>query len=128
MATGTMTPTITSTSRNQDNLIVFGTIAVSAGTDTYATGGLVCSFAGLDTLKTSATKPVWISIMSAPAAGTSPSGWLYNYCYGTSLATGKVAIFGSNSSATNLAEYGNGSALTTVATDVITFRAEFTFS
>ena len=119
MATGTAKLTITSTDVTQKNEVVFGTVAISAAAHTYATGGIVLSGLLTDLIKTSATKPNFMEIQAMPAAGTSPSGYAYIYCYGTTLDNGKMAIFNGTT------EFSNGSALTVPFADALVFRASF---
>ena len=119
MATATATATITQIDNTQKNVIAFGTIAISAATDTYATNGIVLSGFLNDLIKTSSTSPNIVEITAMPAAGTSPSGWTYIYCYGTTLNNGKMAIFNGTT------EFSNGAALTAPAADVLVFRASF---
>lgn len=119
MATGTMKATITLIDNTQKNIVAFGTVAISAATDTYATGGLVMTGFLSDQIKTNQTAPNILEIMTMPAAGTSPSGYSYIYCYGTTLDNGKVAIMNGTT------EFSNAAALTAPAADVLIFRASY---
>jgi hypothetical protein len=91
MATATFTPTL-STSAPPDvtdtYVHYFGTLAISAAADTYLTGGLVCSFAGIK-LDSSAV-PTEVRIWDETAG----VGLVYQYCKGTKLSDGKVVIRG----------------------------------
>jgi len=91
MATATFTPTL-STSAPPDvtdtYVHYFGTLAISSATDTYATGGLVCSFAGvkLDSSATPTEVRVWDE--------TAGIGLTYQYIKGSNLTNGKLVIRG----------------------------------
>lgn len=124
-ATITLTTGLTSTDVSQKLETVYGTIAVSASPDTYATGGLTLSFSANDKIKSNSV-PVWVNIQSAPSAGTSPSGYVYQFCPGTDLTNGKMAIFESAGSAAAMAELGSGASIPAgVSGDHIVFEAKF---
>lgn len=87
----------------------YGTIAVDAAADTYATNGLTVSFAiaGIP----HADAPVWCEIVSGGAA----DGFVYQYVPGTNAADGKMVIFTSNTvvagQAAPLVQMDNGFAI-----------------
>lgn len=90
MADAVATPTVSSTDQTQQCEHAFGTLAVGASPLTYATGGLVLSFAGLDVIKSGAV-PREVRVWSEPTSG-SPSGYQYGYVRGTTRDNGKLAI------------------------------------
>ena len=128
MSTGTITLMANVTSLNsldntQKSQIVRGTAAFSSASDTYATGGLVTTFASgtLDLLHSDLV-PTYIRIWSQQAA-SAPDVDHYDYQYnpGTTLANGKTQIWGGLGSSTP--EFGNGTALTAPATNTLLFEA-----
>lgn len=120
MATATAKATITSVDNTQKNEIVYGTITFSAVGDTYATAGLLLTSGLVGDLIKSSSQPNFFEMTLAPAAGTSPSGYSYFFCPGTSLTNGKIAIFNGTT------EFSNGAAITVPFADVVVFRASFT--
>lgn len=121
MATGTATPTVTSTSWNGSELIMRGTVAFSSASDTYATGGLTISFAGLAGLESSSIPlQVTFFVKSAPT-----NLFVYKYVFGTTQANGLIQIFTGAAAQTALTELSNGTALTSPAADTIGFVAYF---
>ena len=119
MATATATMTITSTDATLKNEVVFGTITFSAVGDTYATHGLVLNgLSGNDLIK-SGSNPNIFEIMPVPAAGTSPTGYTYVFCQGTTFANCLVAIMNGTT------EFSNGAAITAPFGETLVFRASF---
>lgn len=122
MATGTITPTVdpTKTDVTERHELYFGSLAFSAATDTYASGGVVLSFA--DPEIKSSQVPIHVDIKGK-------TGHIYAYVPGTTIADGKVMIFVSaNSTTAALTEFGNGTAFNAAsapASDTITFKARF---
>lgn len=108
MAAATATPTVTSTDETQTKTHLWGSLAVDASPATYTTDGIVCSFAGLDILK-SGQVPSEIRAWSEPTSGA-PSGYQYQYVRGTTLANGKLVIFagGGGSVTGNVTVVGGG--------------------
>ena len=122
MATGTATATVTAIDPGVSNFYCFGTITLSAGTDTYATGGLVLTWVNLPP-SSSAPRTVYIQSIKSPN-----SGWVYEYNPGSpaTQTSGKLQIFGGGAAANAaMAELAAAQALTTEATDVIFFEAVF---
>lgn len=124
MAAAVATATAVDVEAGQKYFRVFGTVAINASPATYATGGLVMDMSQLGV--PSDAVPQFVDVQSMPAAGTSPSGFVYNFCPGTTQANGKLAIFESAGSAAALAEFGNGSAIAAgISGDAISFVAYF---
>lgn len=122
MATGTATATVTDVDAGQKYFSVIGTITLSAGTDTYATGGLALTFVGLPP---ASGAPVVVDIISKKSP---VSGWTYYYNPGStpSQTSGKLQVFGGGAAANAAqSELAAAQALTTEATDVIFFWALF---
>lgn len=126
MAEAVATPSITEPVDNMmRTLIVRGTIAVSANPATYVTGGIPLSFAGFDDIK-SGSPPLNVKVFSQPAAGVSPSGYVYEFTPGTSQANGLLAILTGAAAQSPLTELTNGAAIPAgVSGDVIYFEATF---
>ena len=126
MAAAVATPTVVFTSEDQKTLHVFGTVALGPlVTDTYTTGGMVMSFAGIDDIK-SGYPPIRCFVFSNPPA-TSPNTtqFMYQFNTGTTMANGKLQIFQSAGSAAPNAEFGSGAAITAPFADVLMFSAIF---
>jgi hypothetical protein len=70
-------------------LIVYGSLVFSGS---YPTAGDVMNLSGFDQIKSNEV-PLHVEIYEAPPAGTSPTGYTYIFCPGTTLANGQVAIF-----------------------------------
>src|SRR5512146_1074320 len=129
MATATATfsvntASLTAVDNTQKIQHVYGTVSFSAATDTYATGGVVASFASSAEIIKSDQPPVWVRIWSQPAVG-SPNTFIYLYTFnpGSTLANGKLQVWlGVGASSP---EYGNGSALTNPGADTILYEAAF---
>lgn len=86
----------------------FGTIAIDAAPDTYPTGGITCSLSTTGVMGNEV--PHDVRIWTDP-----PIGWLFGYDSGTTLANGKVLIFGfdgdNTGAITPLDEIANGTAI-----------------
>jgi len=122
MATGTATATVNDVDSGQKYFTCYGTISISAGTDTYATGGLALTFVNLPP-SSAAPKAVYIQSQKSPN-----SGWTYAYNPGAtpSQTSGKLQVFGGGAAANAAqSELAAAQALTTEATDVIFFEAKF---
>jgi len=126
MAQAVATPTITEPVDNMmRTIIVRGTIAVQANPATYKAGGIACSFAGFDDIK-SGSPPLNVKVWSQPAAGVSPSGYVYDYTPGTSQANGQLSIFTGAAAQSPLTELTDGAAIPAgVSGDSIYFEATF---
>lgn len=120
MATGTATLTITRIDRTVSTTTVYGTVKFSAATDTYATHGLILNGLLTDQIK-AFSAPIEVDIAPALAAGTSPSGWQYYFCPGTTLANGTVVIMNGTTEFTNAAPLTAPFADTLQATFVFLF-------
>lgn len=125
-ATATITPvggvTVDSTKAME---VVYGTIAIGASPLTYTTHGIAMSFAGFDLIKSS-TPPLFVTVVSSSAAGTSPSGYVYQFCPGTSLSNGVLVILTGAAAQSPLTELTGGGAIPAgVSGDTIVFKAEF---
>ena len=112
-----------------NHYIVKGTIATSGSVPASGHGDPL-SFVQ-SAMATSATPmpnvtsvPDWVEVYEAPAAGTSASGYFYNFAPGTNLTNGKVQIFQSAASAAPLSEV-QGTAWATLAPQNLSFIAEF---
>ena|SRR5690348_6251901 len=122
MATATATATVNDIDASLKYFTAYGTIAISAGTDTYATGGIAITFVGLPPTS-AAPKVVYIQSQKSPN-----SGWVYAYNPGStpSQTSGKLQVYGGGATANNpQAELAAAQAMTTEATDVIVFEAVF---
>jgi len=86
----------------------YGTIAIDAAPDTYPTGGITCSLSTTGVMGNEV--PHDVRIWTDP-----PIGWLFGYDSGTTLANGKVLIFGfdgdNTGAITPLDEIANGTAI-----------------
>src|SRR5690242_861434 len=107
MANSTVTVTVSATSFDSSNEYVWRTIAIGANPGQYASHGLVLSFAGLDQIKSNSV-PLEVDIWSGTAAGTSPSGYVYNYSQGTSRDNGQLTIFTGAAAQSALTELSAG--------------------
>lgn len=122
MATATATATVNDIEAGQKYFRAFGTISISAGTDTYSTGGLAVTFVGLPP-SSQPPKAFYVQSQKSPN-----SGWVYAYNPGAapSQTSGKLQIFGGGAVANAaMTELAAGQAMTTEATDVIFFEALF---
>lgn len=126
MANATATFTIDPKALNaventQKSVWVRGTVAISAATDSYVTGGILVTFSPIEGLH-SQLVPTYVRVWSQPAVG-SPNTFLYLYTYnpGSTLALGKMQIWlGLGASA----EY-TVAALTNPGADTIVFEGLF---
>lgn len=86
----------------------YGTIAIDAAPDTYPTGGITCSLSTTGVMGNEV--PHDVRIWTDP-----PIGWVFGYDSGTTLANGKVLIFGfdgdNTGAITPLDEIANGTAI-----------------
>ena len=98
----------------QNGFIVYGTIAL---TGNYPAHGDTLDFSKFSQIPSNAI-PIWIDILEAPPAGTDPSGYVYNFCPGTTNANGVLAIF--NGAAT---PFGTGAYSAPLLAAVIKFQA-----
>lgn len=115
---------LSATNMSQKNQDLFGTILVDASPATYLAGGIPCSFAGFDGVR-SDYPPLEVRVWSEPASGA-PSGYIYQFCRGTTLAGGRLSILESAGSAAPLVEITDGSAIPAAASgDTIRFHAYF---
>lgn len=117
---------ITNVDVTQNQLIVDGTLTLSGNYGGGATHGDTLSFAGQDQIKSSQV-PTFVEIWEAPPAGTSATGYWYNYSPGSTQANGVMQVFGTGAAAGNASqEYTQGSAYSGALTGaVIRFRAYF---
>ena len=86
----------------------YGTVAIDAGPDTYPTGGITLSLTGAGVMANDV--PHDVRIWTDP-----PIGWLFGYDSGTTIANGKVLIYGfdgdNTGAITPLDEIANGTAI-----------------
>jgi len=118
MASATATPTIVSQDWTGNELIVRGTLAFSAATDTYTTKGVPFSLVGVNSSELPTEVRVFVT--SAPT-----NLYVYNYAIGTTQANGAIGIFTGAAAQTALTEYTSGGALTNPANDSLSFVAWF---
>ena len=93
MGVAVATPTLTQPLDNtQHNIVAYGTIAVTASTATYATGGVVLDFSKLGI--SSSYPPFLVTIKSEPlVASPATAEYIYTFLPGTTLANGKLQIY-----------------------------------
>jgi len=119
MTVALATPTVNAFPNGVDNTqkmtIVYGTIAIGANPLTYAAGGVVLSFSGIEQIKSSQT-PVIVYIESVSGSG-------YTYCW--NKATGKLQIFTGGAAQSPLTEFTAGVVPAGVSGDTIAFEAHF---
>lgn len=131
MATLTMDPTISATipaDVSEHYITAYGTIALSAAGDTYATGGAVTNFAGV---VPQGAPPVWVDIVSdGPTSGALSN--VLRYVPGTTIANGvtKVFVFKGNATGIQALEEltdatAANNAVVRLDLDVLKFRAVF---
>lgn len=85
-----------------------------------STHGDTISFAGFDLLKSN-NLPNKVEIWESPASGTAPTGYIFTYCPGTTLANGVLNI------SNDLTEYTEASAYSAgLLAAVVRVRAWFT--
>jgi hypothetical protein len=121
-ATSTTSPQAVS-DETQKLLHLFGTVVIDANPATYAPGGLVCTFAGFDLVK-SAYVPIEVRAWSEPTSGT-PSGYDYQYVRGTLLSNGKLIVLQCGGAAAPSAEIPTAAIPAAVSGDTIRFHAIF---
>lgn len=125
MAASTITVALTNVDNTQNLVHVFGTVAWSAGPDTYSTGGNTMSFAGFDKIKSNEV-PLMVRVKSAPAAGSGAANeFVYTFLPGTTMANGKLQIFTGAAAQTALTELSAGAVPSGVSGDTIVFEAWF---
>jgi hypothetical protein len=94
--------------QNPDNtareIIVDGTIALTANYGGASTHGDTANLQQLQDLAKSSQLPTQVQIWEDPPAGTAPTGYLFTFCPGTTQLNGVVYI------SNNLSEYTQGSA------------------
>lgn len=92
----------------------YGSMKASDLADTYATGGLVTSFAGIFPSAQNAP-PLWVDVQSlGPCSTASTLSNVYRFVPGTTIANGVTKIFTTNGAATGiqaLQELTNGTAM-----------------
>lgn len=88
----------------QQETFVDFTAALTGNYGTGSSHGDTISFAGFDYLKSNSV-PIKVEIWESPAAGTVPTGYLFYYCYGTTLANGLLSVLSAEGT-----EYTEGSA------------------
>lgn len=118
--------TVTATDRSTNALRVYGKIVASGS---YVAGGDTLSLAGQSQI-VSSTVPFFVSVQSQASAGA--SGFEYRFVPGTTLANGKLQVFGQQpTSATGgviaMSEVAAGAYPAGVTGDVILAEAVFTF-
>ena len=111
MGVATTTVTVTDKWFDGQRQHVCATVAISASTDTYATGGLVISFAGQ--IPTNAI-PSLVQIQGI-------TGAVYGYSPQTTANDGKIMVFVENTVGTNttLTEHTAAAVASTVSGDTI---------
>lgn len=86
----------------------YGTVAIDAAPDTYPTGGLTLSLTGANIMTNDV--PHDVRIWTDP-----PIGWLFGFDSGTTIANGKILVFGfdgdNTGAITPLDEIANGTAI-----------------
>ena len=125
MAAAVATPTAVDVESGQKYFRVYGTVAISASPATYATHGIVMDMSKLNI--PSSSVPAFVEVISAPASGTSPSGYVYQFCPGTTQANGNLCIFQTGSATTGvpLGELAAAAIPAGVSGDAISFVAYF---
>lgn len=85
VATATFTRDKTKLDVSERYVTHYGTIAVSAAPDTYATDGLTCSLTSVNSNDLPEDVNVWF---------TTPIGWIPLFKVGSTLANGKLTFWG----------------------------------
>jgi hypothetical protein len=117
--------TVTSVDASQDQLIVQGSLALTGNYGGAATHGDTMSLAGNDSIKSSSV-PTRVEIFETPPAGTAASGYVFNFCPGTTQANGVVEILTGAAAQSPLTELTQASAYPAGLTGaVIQFKAWF---
>jgi hypothetical protein len=93
-------------------------------TGSYTAHGDILTFAGFDQIKSDQI-PIWVEFGENPPAGTSPSGFVYNYCPGTTIANGRVAVFTGAAAQSPLTELSAGAYTAGALAAVVTGHAVF---
>lgn len=120
MAVAAVTVTVNKAFKTGRVIRAYGTIAIAPAADTYATGGLTVDFTG----KVASSKaPLDVNIKGE-------SGFEYRWDKGSSIANGKVLVFGqepTNAGAGVLAltEHAAAAVAAGVSGDTINFTADF---
>ena len=102
-------------------LDVHGSITASGS---YAAHGDTLDFSGNGSIPSDVV-PIRVEVFESPAAGTSPSGYVYNFCPGTGLSNGKVTVFEGGGASAPLAELAAGAYPAGITGAAIKFRATF---
>lgn len=76
---------------------IYGTITTAGSYPAAGSGGDTLSFGGLDQIK-SGVAPLRVYVLEQPAAGSTPSGYNYTFCPGTTLANGKLVLLANSGS------------------------------
>lgn len=106
----------------QATQIVRGTLTFSGS---YATHGDALSFADVYGIQ-SGSVPIRVFVYEAPAAGTSPSGYIYIFCPGTTNANGKLTVFTTGTASGDpLNELAAGAYPAAITGAVVKFEAIF---
>lgn len=125
MSAAVATPTVTFTDNTQKIEHVYGTLAIGASPLTYTTGGIACSFLGLDTIKASGA-PLNVDVASQPAvASAAAAKYVYQFLPGSSLGNGVLQIFTGAAAQAGLTELSAGAIPAGVSGDTIAFHARF---
>jgi hypothetical protein len=120
-----ITVAVTGVDATEKHLIVDGTLALSGNYGGGATHGDTLSFAGFDAIKSSSV-PARVEIFEAPPAGTSATGYVYNFSPGTTQANGVMQVFTGGAAQSGLTELTQGSAYSAGAqAAALKFRAFF---
>ena len=120
-------PTITGVDATVAGYIVRGTLATSGTVPSTGNGDLI-DFTTLGSgpipFPPVTSVPYYVDVYEAPAAGTSASGYIYNFSPGTTLKNGKVQVFQSAGSAAPNGQVTN-TAWATIAPINLSFVAFF---
>ena len=112
MATTVTISSVIPVDATQNEFIVYGTIVLSGS---YTTTGDIINFSTFSQIPSNAV-PVWIDVTEQPPAGTSPTGYLFIFCPGTTPANGRLAIFN------NITEFSAGAYSAGLLAAVIKFQ------
>jgi hypothetical protein len=120
-------PTVVRVDATENGWIVSGTLA-TAGTIPSTGNGEILDLTTFGTgpvpFPPVTSLPYFMDVYEAPAAGTSASGYCYNFAPGTTLKNSKVQVFQSAGSAAPLAQITN-TAWATIAPQNLSFIAFF---
>lgn len=116
---------LTNYDTTQNEIVVDGTLTLTGNYGGGSTHGDTLNLSGLD-IK-SGSVPTRVAIWEAPAAGTSATGYSYNFSPGTTQANGVMQVFGTGaSSGAAGTEYTQGSAYSApLLAAVVKFKAWF---